>query len=346
MRYHDIGFDELEELEQEIHLQEDGSQESLNYPKLELYDAMHAHLTVLAAEDEDYRKYHIYIQQKLINYLLCYSGRFASTDANQRYGAERALEKVLQYDPENPVASYRLGCLCQEQHLHAEAIGFFQRALNSQQMENHRDYQLNGEQITRAVLSTSACSLHLASRAFVASSVEGPTENRLTDDFSELFTELSECTYGLQNSAYRVISENDAFLCSRLDCAAILAKGMKDTIVLFFNTEGAELIYNGITEKLTAEQGYLLQHLLTRSSQTVPMTPLDAKIFFMNTHVKTGVTEPVFTKAVEGVVQTLREIEVPSAIRSTEAHGQSAYYFNSSSKFMVMGRVDEEINYK
>lgn len=346
MRYHDFGFDELEELEQEIHTQEDDCQESLNYPKLELYDAMHAHLRVLAAEDEDYWKYHIYIQQKLINYLLCYSGRLASVDANQRYAAEQALQRILQYDPENPLASYRLACLYQQQHLHAEAIGFFQRALGSRQIEHHANYQLNSEQIKRAVLYTTSSSLHLASRAFVASSGEETTANGLTEDFSDLFEELGECTYSLQNTAYRIVSESDEFLCSRLDCEAILAKGMKDTIVLFFNAEGAELLYNGITEKLTAEQAYLLQHLLTRSSEAEPMTPLDARMFFMNTHVKTGVTEPTFTKAMKGAIQVLREIEIPSAVLQTEDQGQSAFYFNGSSKYLVIGQVDGEINYK
>lgn len=344
MRYHDISLDELEELEQEIHFQAEQRDGGLDFSKIELYDAMHAHLSLLAAEDEDYRNYHTYIQQKLINYLLCYSGQLASKDANQRYAAERALTKALQYDPANPLAAYRLACLLHQQHLHAEALCLLQRALDSQPECMESAYKLNDEQIKRALMYMSSCSLHIGSRAFAASSTFSSACS--SADFSDLFAELQHSDSELRNSAYRIRSAGQEDLCALQHCVDAIAENPKDTIILFFNSEGPELIYNGITEKLAPVHAYLLRHLLLNSCLSQPMTPLDVKEFFLDTHVMTGVTEPAFSHAVEGLLQALREIEIPSAIRRTEVRNQQACYFSGSSNYLVIGRVDEELNFK
>jgi tetratricopeptide (TPR) repeat protein len=305
---------------------------------------MHVHLSLLAAEDEDYRNYHAYIQQKLINYLLCYSGHLASIDANQRYAAERALMKALQYDPANPVAAYRLASLFHQQHLHAEALCLLQRALDSQPEYLESAYKLNAEQIKRALLFMSSCSLHIGSRAFAASSAVPSIQGAA--DFSDLFAELQYSDSELRNSAYRIRSAGQENLCSRQHCVDAIAQNPKDTIILFFNSEGPELIYNGITEKLAPVHAYMLRHLLLSSCPSQPMTPLDVKEFFLDTHVMTGVTGPTFNHAIEGLLQAFREIEIPSAINRTEVRNQPACYFSGSSKYLVIGRVDEELNFK
>lgn len=343
MRYHDISLDELEELEQEIHFQAENTQGDLDYSKIELYDAMHNHLKLLAAEDADYAHYYTYIQQKLINYLLCYCGQAASNDANKRYAAEQAMKKVLQYDPVNPLAAYRLGGLFHQQHMHAEALCQLQQALDNQSRYPENAYQLNADQVKRALLHMSSSSLHIGSRAFAASSVSSTALD--SADFSEMFTELCRCTDELRNSAYRILSADEHVQCGHAQVVAAIEKDPKDTIILFFNTDGPELIYNGIREKLPAAHAFLLKHLLLHSCAEKPMKPLDAKAYFLDTHVMTGVTGPTFTKAVEGMMQALREIEIPSAICRADAGNQPAYYFNGTSAYMVIGRVDEELNF-
>lgn len=336
MRFQGISLEELEELEQELLDLGETRLGSLSYSKIEVYDAMHSQLEELVQEDEDYTAYYHYIKKKLVSYLLRYGAHASSSGQAIYEESEKVLKKVLSYDSQNPIAAYRLGFLAYRSGTYFEAASYLQQALNSQTFYTDERFLLNKEQISRAVLYITNCALHPAiqgeapAMAFMASS----------ENATSLSTQLCYNDGMLKSQAYRVMTPFGSVLCSKEESEEA---PMQDVIGLKFNKFGALLTYNGITEQLTPVQANMLRFLFVKTRKGQVATPLSLKDYFLFTHVITGVPEETFLLMISEVKQMLMEMEIPASIQMAEDEDYG-FYFDGSSPFVIIDRVDEELS--
>ncbi|MDN7243914.1 tetratricopeptide repeat protein [Planococcus shenhongbingii] len=334
MRFQGNSLEELEELEQELLGLGETKLGGLSYSKIEVYDAMHSQLEELVQDDEDYRAYYSYIKKKLVSYLLRY-GMHTYTDHLTIYeDTEKVLKKVLSYDSQNPIAAYRLGFLAYRSGIHSEAVMYFQQALNSQTFYIDERFLLNAEQISRAVLYLTNSALHTAIQG------EVPSCDIISTGYTSLPTQLCYNDGMLNSHAYRIVTPFGAVLCSEEESGE---QQMKDVISLKFNKFGALLTYNGISEQLSPVQANVLRYLLVKTRRGEAATPWSLKDYFLFTHVITGVPEKTFSSVVAEVKRIMAEMEIPASIKVAEDE-KSGYYFDGSSPFVVIDRVDEELS--
>lgn len=335
MRFQGISLEELEELEQELLGLGETRLGSLNYSKIELYDAMHCQLEELVQWDEDYRAYYTYIKKKLVSYLLRYGMHTPADHLTIYKDTENMLKKVLSYDSQNPIAAYRLGFLAYRSGMFCEAVHYMQQALSSQTFYTDDHYLLNAEQVRRAVLYVTNSALHMAIQGDV------PTKDIMgcSSSSPSLPTQFC-CNEGiLKSHAYRITTPFGAALCSKEESDE---GPMKDVISLKFNKFGAVLTYNGFAEQLTRVQATVLRHLLVQTRHGLAATPWSLRDYFLFTHVITGVPEETFVLVVSEVKRAMAELEIPASIQASE-DGGAGYYFDGSSPFVVIDRVDEEL---
>ncbi|HSP22395.1 MAG TPA: hypothetical protein VLQ20_08695 [Planococcus sp. (in: firmicutes)] len=338
MRYRDISLDELEEIEQELYLSGENSRGLLNYTKIEIYDAMHTHLSILCKDDKDYLDYYTYIKKKLVSHLLRYSSSVHGNTVKERSNAEKVLKRVQSYDQKNPVASYRLGCLMYLQKKFSESIGHFQKALDCQKNYSDKAFLLSTEQISRAVSYLSNCSLHTACQALVISSENGRhDEGNLI--FSGFFTQLSYNEGVLKSQAYGMTTLDGNRYCSIEECMETCNSSPKDTIMLYFGDTGAELFYNGIKEAVAAPQAHVLRHVLLHAHQPKTVTPISLKDYFLDSHVIWGASKHALELVMENLNTILAELETQVSIKVTE----SGYRLSGSFEYILMERADEHL---
>lgn len=338
MRYRDISLDELEEIEQELHLSEESSKGLLNYTKIEIYDAMHTHLSILCKADHDYIEYYTYIKKKLLCHLLRYSTSIHGNTAKEQAKAEKVLKRVQSYDRKNPIASYRLGCISYVQKKFNESINHFQKALDFQKDYHDEAFLLSTEQINRAVLYLSNCSLHTACQALVANSEQGRQEGG-NPIFSSFFTQLSYNEGVLKSQAYRMATLDGIDYYSVEDCVETCAAAPKDVMVLYFGDTGTELHFNGIKEALAAPHAHVLRHLLLNAHQPKAVTAVCLKDYFLDSHVIGGASKHVLQPVMENLNTLLAELETQVSIKMSE----SGYQLNGSFEYILMDRADQHL---
>lgn len=338
MRYRDISLDELEEIEQELHLRVESDIELLNYTKIEIYDAMLSHLSGLCKEDNDYLDYYTYIKEKLVCYLLRYESNIYDSSAEERFKAEKRLMRVLNYDHKNPIASYKLGCLFYLQKQFIEASSYFQNALDFHKECSNKMFQLNTMQISRAVLYISNCSLHTACHALMINSEHGYQELQLNSTFSGFFTQLSSNEGLLKSNAYRKMSMDGMDFSSVEDSLEIPEFLPKDTISLVFTNALAELSYNGIKEYLNGPQAHVLRLLLLNAYKKA-VTPFCLKDYFLDSHVIGGASRNAIEPIMASLKKILSELETQITLKETE----EGYRLIGSVEYVLMDRIDEQL---
>ena len=121
MNFRNKTMEELEEIEQEL-LDKDEEEEKYGYYYnfVSLYEEMHQQLIRLSRGNrEEYRVKRSYLERKLVRYLIIYGSYLKMTYRRDDQHAVYHLRQALGYDPENPIAHYRLGFL---------SFGMFRRA--------------------------------------------------------------------------------------------------------------------------------------------------------------------------------------------------------------------------
>lgn len=338
MRYRDRSFDELEELEQELHMKDASDLQCLNFTKIDIYDAMLTHLSILCKSDEDYVDYYTYIKNKLICHLLRYESNINASLANERLRAEQTLKNIRIYDQKNPIASYRLGCLLYLQKKFNEAASYFQYALDFQKDCNNKLFLLNTMQINRAVLYISNCSLHSGCQALVFTSEKGAQEPLLNASFSNYFAQLSSNEELLKLKAYRKVTMDGVEFTSGKGAVETLDLSPKNTLMLFFIEDEAELFYNGIKETLTAPQAHVLRRLLLDAHLNT-VTPLCLKDYFLDSHVVSGASQKALQPLMAQLKKVLAELETQVSIHESD----EGYQLIGSMEYILMDRIDEQL---
>ncbi len=338
MRYRDISLDELEELEQELHLNDVSDLQYLNFTKIEIYDAMLTHLSELCKVDEDYVDYYTYIKNKLICHLLRYETNINASLANERLHAEQVLKNIQSYDPKNPIASYRLGCLLYLQKKFSEAASYFHYALEFQKDCTNKLFHLNTMQINRAVLYISNCAFHNGCQALVLNSEQEDQDALLNASFSNYFAQLSSNEELLKLKAYRKMTMDGVEYTSSKYAEDIMDLSPKNTLMLFFIEDEAELVYNGIKETLTLPQAHVLRKLLLEAHQNT-VTALSLKDYFLDSHVISGASQ----KALQPVMAKLNDVLAELETQITIDESDEGYRLMGSLEYILMDRVDEQL---
>ncbi|MDE3838818.1 hypothetical protein C0966_05415 [Bacillus methanolicus] len=347
MSLKNMTLEELEELEQELHDQEEESDYSLYYRKIKVYEEMYNRLRKLVREKKEDKSYLENVTKMLVFNLIHYGTYLKMQYEKDDETAIHCLKKALNYDSRNPIAAYRLGFLSYKHKDYESALHNFQMSIDHQKFYDQTDYRLNEKQIVNAHLYLTNSALHIAKNSYdrmiglpYKSYQELPNY-----EFSSLYQSLTENEKYLEMHAFYKISQEETTTCSKEECEKLITEGSSDTIVLYFNDRNIKLIYNENEVNISQYQGDMLRYLLTKSSVDSPATRITFHNFFLDSHVKGVVNEDTFKKAISRLRNKLRSCEIPPIIQTTNYRGETAYYFDRTMPYIVMYRVDEEIEY-
>ncbi|MFP7296642.1 tetratricopeptide repeat protein [Neobacillus niacini] len=342
MSLRDKTIEELEEIEEEINEQE-REHGYLNYSiKIDLYREMYRKLSQFVRQNgEDYQSSLDYVKRKLV-YNLIYYGTYLKTEYQKDdYLARSCLEEALQYDQKNPLAAYRLGFLSYKFNDYIKAIHYFQTALDHDQYHKQHLYHLNEQQQFNAHLYLTNCSLHLAKDTYEKMNQLpfAKIQDIPNEELSPLFNRLLENEkYMLQNAFYK-ISKDVTDTCSKAECEQLISSPPPNTLLLYFSDRNITALFNGQEVSLTQDQGYMLSYFLIKSSEQYPATR-------HHFSVVDTIRPNTYIQSVNRLRNRLSNQGFPAFIQRTRFQEEAAYYYDENYPFMVMYRVDEEIEYR
>lgn len=347
MRLKKMTLEELEELEQELHDQEQESDYSLYSRKIKVYEEIYNRLRKLGKEKKEDNSYLKYVTKKLVFNLIHYGTFLKMQYEKDDQTAIHCLKKALNYDSRNPSAAYRLGFLSYKHKDYESALHYFQKAIENQEYYDQKDYCLNEKQVVNAHLYLTNSALHIAKYTYEKIiGLPYKSQQELPNyEFSSLYQSLTENEKYLERHAFYKISQDETTTCSKEECEELITNVPLNTIVLYFNDRNIKLVYNENEVNISQNHGDMLRYLLTKSSVDSPATRITLHNFFLDSHVKGVVNKDALIKAISRLRNKLRSCEIPSIIQTTNYRGETAYYFDRTLPYIVMYRVDEEIEY-
>lgn len=338
-------LEELEDYEQELNDQEEVTEFASSSNKIQLYKEMYRQVRRLMQGNRDeYEHYLTYITGKLVYQLVHYGSYLKMGTEKDDRTAYSCLKDALNFEPKNPVASYRLGFLSYKERDYVKAASFFHKALEDNQ-NSKSTYKLTDRQVMNAHLYLANSSLYVAMEAH-----EGMKEldvgigKEIPEyEFSALFRSLQgNEQYLLENAFYKITPEGKN-TCSKEQCNEVMDNIPAGTLVLYFNDRTIELGYGEMVIEMSKPRGDIILHLLTKSSEQSPATRHDLQHSFQRLDHSGEVNRNTFTQAVNRLQRKLVNEGVPPFIRNMNYRGENSYYFDHSLKYIVMYRVDEEI---
>jgi hypothetical protein len=163
--------------------------------------------------------------------------------------------------------------------------------------------------------------------------------------FSSLYQSLSDNEKYLERHAFYKISQEETTTCSKEECEELITNVHLNTIVLYFNDRNNKLVYNENKVNIIQYHGDMLRYLLMKSSVDSPATRITLHNFFLDSYIKGIINKDALLKAISRLRKKLRICEIPPIIQTTNYRGETAYYFDRTLPYIVMYRVDEEIEY-
>lgn len=280
-------------------------------------------------------------RRKLVTNLIRY-GAYLKVENQKDYQAEEvALKLAVAYEPNNEAAYYRLGVLAFETKCYAEAVNYFQKALDyTHDSEGYR-FKLAPQQAYNATLYMKLSALYAAKSAQTSlhhimgdlkrSDIEEMDTSNLND-----WIEKSEAY--LEKHAYVFISTAGKKYHSSRDYEAII-KEEANTLVLDFAGRNIELRFNG--EKtdilLSAVEAELLEEMMLYSSATRTLRGGQLQ-------------EPLFSNTLRQRITRLRSViarlglTVPAIKNKTVRIGAgrvTTYYYNQELPFLIIHQDSE-----
>ncbi|MFK2825334.1 tetratricopeptide repeat protein [Bacillus sp. B190/17] len=345
MRLRDMTMEELEELEQTLHDQEEEGNYSLYSQKIAVYEEMHHKLKKRAQEKNEDQSYLEYVTKKLVFYLIHYGTYLKMQYEKDETAAVRCLKKALTYDRRNPIAAYRLGFLSYKRKDYTKALIYFQEAINHQNRYEEARYQLNETQLVHAHLYLTNSALHIAKHTYERMD-ELPRNSRQelpNYQFSTLYESLAKNERYLEKHAFYKISQEEKTTCAKEECEELMTHEPENTIVLYFNDRTINLLFNEDQANISQERGDILRYLLLNTSKDSPATRNTLKNFFLQLNAREEVNIENFRQKIRRIRHDMRECRIPDVIQTTNYAGETAYYFDQSLPYIVMYRVDEEM---
>lgn len=342
-RYLKLSLEELEDLDRE-HQSTYVEDESTTYRhKIDLYTAMYIQVQKLVRQKKEDPSYIEAIKERLVYNLVHYGTYLKMSDQKDEKMAESSLGKALSFDPTNPIAAYRLGFLSYKQGGFGKALQHFQTSINNMAGNENSAMSLNEQQLTRAhlYLTNSALNVALRAQAKLEKLPAAELEQLPGYEFSALFSAMNNNDNYLWNHAFCKKTVEGRTACSKQDCEDIAMNNPRNTIILYFGDVETTLNFNGKAVSLSKGLSDLLRYLLNESSESKPAKAEDVKQFFGNLSLDEELKWETYRRAISRLRMAMQNALIPEVV-ATVANGQ-AYYFDGSIPYMILYRVDEEI---
>ena len=228
------------------------------------------------------------------------------------------------------------------------ALTYLQQALKFQQMSKDNRYLLNDQQILNAHLYLTNSALYIASQSYENINLL-PNHNQTelpNYEFSELYPRLADFEIYLKKNAFYKITRDSKTTCSREECEELLRLEPQDTIVLYLNDRNIKLLFNENPETMSQELSDILRYLLLKSNEANPATRFTLQNFFPSSKNEGIVKNATFRKRFSRLKSKMDSCQIPTVIHLANNPVETAYYFDGSLPFIIMYRVDEEMEYR
>ncbi len=345
LRLKNMTIEELEDFEQDLH--ERVGEEPLYSQRIDIYEEMARRLRRIVRENPEEKSYLDYVTRKLVFHLIHYGTYLKMEYEKDDYLAINCLKKALNIDRKNPIAAYRLGFLSYKHRDYNEALNNFQKALDHDQYYEDKDFRLNETQIVNAHLYLTNSALYIAKYTYERmNKLPYVSQQDLPHyELSSLYESLSKNEQYLEKNAFYKMTEKETITCSKAICDELTTDEPRNTLVLYFNDRTIQLVYNDNLVELGQNHGDILRYLLTKSSEETPATRITLQNYFPNSIAKGEVNKNTFIQAVNRLKTKLRSCDIPPIINTSNHSGETAYYFDKTLPYIVMFRVDQEIEY-
>ncbi|NMD72826.1 hypothetical protein HHO41_21630 [Bacillus sp. DNRA2] len=347
MNFRDMSFQELEDYETELNDKIDDSEYSLLPHIIAVLEEMYKRMQRNVREKNGDINHLNALKDQLLYNLINYGTFLKMKDQKDPRATEHTLKEALRYDPSNPIAAYRLGFLAYKDQRFTIAQSHFEKALTTQQIYRDKRYLLNEQQLLNAHLYLTNSALYIAKQTYEKIS-QLPAQGKAelpNYEFSSLFLSLANFEEYLKQNAFYKITQDSKTTCSKAECERIIDEGPTDTILLYLNDRNIKLDYNGNPETLSQELADILRHLLIYTSENKPATRLSLQKYFPNAHHDGLIKKAAFRKKFSRLYEKLENCEIPPIIHAAR-NEEPSYYFDRSLRFIIMYRVDEEMEYR
>ncbi|WP_075981815.1 hypothetical protein [Bacillus massilinigeriensis] len=345
MELKELTWEELEELEQEVHNLEEVNKFSSLPRKIKIHEEMYRRLRYQKKPEEE--RYLEYVTKKLVFNLIHYGTFLKMEYQKDDQLAIVSLEKALRYDRNNPIAAYRLGFLFYKHHNFEEALHYFQKATINQEYYPSTRYQLDQKQLINAHLYLTNSALYIAKDTHeklkkLVSTNAHPLPNY---EFSSLYPSLEENEQYLENNAFYKICPEGISTCSKRECEELITQEKLDTIILYFGDRRINIFFNGDTVELNQRQGDIIRYLLTKTNINHPATRISLRHLFEHSFIDEEVRPNTFIRTISRIKGKLDSCGIPDVIETERYRNETGYYYNQEFPFVVLVRVEEEMGF-
>lgn len=281
-------------------------------------------------------------RRKLVTNLVRY-GAYLNVENRKDYQVEASsLKLATAYDPSNQVAFYRLGVLAYQAKRFAEAVGYFQNALEPTKVSEGYRFKLTPQQEYNAVhyIRNSGLSTAKAAHISLGKLIGDIKRSELEQsDFSILSDWIDTGDEYLNNHEYVVVSSEGKRYSSETDYHEIIEDVDSNTLIIDFTGKSIELRFNArvTAVSLSALEAELLGELMLFSSEDRPLRGGQLQ-------------EPIFSNTYRQKITRLRnligmlELSAPAIKNKTIRVGASrvtAHYYNQTLPYLLIYRESE-----
>lgn len=346
-RLSEMSLDELYDVEEKL-LQELDSGEEKDWIYSEIvrvYEQIYHKLTRLPVKEREERKVEIeYVTKQLVKYLITYGTYLKTQLKKDDFTAKNSFKKALKYEQTNPIAHYRLGFLAYKEQQYAEALHYFEKALQYQNGYPNKRFSLNEQQMYYAHLYLANSALFVAEKTYQSMEKLPDHINKEKVPFAELsslYDMLQRNETILKNQAFIKVTPSEETYCSKEECERIIMAPPANTVILYFSDRANVVGFNENETALAIDPAEMFCYFLLKTNQKQPARKNDLKVFFESKKRKAQeVPKNTFIQKVNRLRNKLYDIGVPPIIESCQYKGETAYFYNGSVDYLIMYRSD------
>lgn len=343
MRLKDKTIEELLDMEDDFR-HSISQNEGQGYHRLiDIYEAIYQKIDT--DSDSEYVLSLDKIKKDLINYLVKY-GTYLKTEYLKDDGlAEKTLKKALRYDPDNPVAHYRLGFLAYKGRNYISAMIHFQNAVTKQNKKENTEYKLNNQQVYNAHLYLTNSALHIAqqTQAKIEKLSSHADLGRVPNlEQSPLYYLINKNEQYLSSHAFKIITRDGMRPASKEECDALFDSQKYNNIILYFGDRETTVCFNGREVNVTPNQAEFLYQFFLNSHIENPLTKEHFRDLLSTRLTNGEIEDNTYVQNIRRLKQKLDRISLPEQIIENKRHNnQTGYYYNGNIPFTIIHRSDD-----
>jgi tetratricopeptide (TPR) repeat protein len=346
-RLSEMSFDELYDEETKLleELDSGGEKDWIYSEIVRVYEKIHQNLSRLAAKERKERKVEFeYVTKQLVKYLIKYGTYLKTQLKKDDFTAKNSFKKVLKYDKTNPIAHYRLGFLAYKEQKYAEALYYFEKALQYQNGYPNKRFSLNEQQMYYAHLYLANSALFVAEKTYQSMDKLPDHINKdkvPSAKLSSLYELLKRNETILKTQAFIKVTRSGETYCSKEECDRIIMAPPANTVILYFSDRENVVAFNGEETALAIDPAEMLCYFLLKTNQKQPARKKDLEVFFESKKREDReVRKNTFIQKVNRLRNKLNDIGLPPIIESCQFKGETAYFYNGSIGYLIMYRSD------